>query len=140
MRRERLLELAEALGRLPQDQRTALELRYPEGLSVSEVCQGVEPNRSAVGKNELPLDLCVHRRSPRLSSPGAAIVRLVTRGFLLRALVFMCPFSAPLRHCERVVRYHAPFTRKGAAHDTLRRRMIEDMTLRNFTEFRGHHT
>jgi RNA polymerase sigma-70 factor (ECF subfamily) len=48
MRQERLLELAEAMGRLPQDQRTALELRYLEGLSVSEVCQRMGRGTSSV--------------------------------------------------------------------------------------------
>jgi RNA polymerase sigma-70 factor (ECF subfamily) len=48
MRQERLLDLAEALGRLPADQRTALELRYLEGLSVSEVCRRMGRGTSSV--------------------------------------------------------------------------------------------
>jgi RNA polymerase sigma-70 factor (ECF subfamily) len=36
-RADRLLDLAEALGRLPEDQRTAVELRYLDGLAVPEV-------------------------------------------------------------------------------------------------------
>jgi RNA polymerase sigma-70 factor (ECF subfamily) len=39
MRQERLLELAEALDQLPDDQQTALELRYLQGLSVTEICR-----------------------------------------------------------------------------------------------------
>jgi RNA polymerase sigma-70 factor (ECF subfamily) len=43
---ERLLELAKALARLPQDQRTAVELRYLHGLSVTDVA--AEMSRSTV--------------------------------------------------------------------------------------------
>jgi RNA polymerase sigma-70 factor (ECF subfamily) len=48
MRQERLLELAEAMGRLPEDQRTALELRYLHGLSVAEVCRRMGRGTSSV--------------------------------------------------------------------------------------------
>jgi RNA polymerase sigma-70 factor (ECF subfamily) len=48
LRQERLLELAEAMGRLPADQRSALELRYLQGLSVAEVCQQMGRSTSSV--------------------------------------------------------------------------------------------
>ena len=48
MREERLLEQAEAMGRLPEDQRTALELRYLQGLPVGEVCQRMGRGTSSV--------------------------------------------------------------------------------------------
>jgi RNA polymerase sigma-70 factor (ECF subfamily) len=37
LRSERLVELADALGQLPRDQRMAVELRYLQGLSVPDV-------------------------------------------------------------------------------------------------------
>jgi RNA polymerase sigma-70 factor (ECF subfamily) len=39
LRTERLIELAEALARLPEDQRTAVELRYLQGLAVPDVAE-----------------------------------------------------------------------------------------------------
>jgi len=39
LRAERLIELAEALARLPDDQRTAVELRYLNGLAVPDVAE-----------------------------------------------------------------------------------------------------
>ena len=46
MRSEQLIELTEALAMLPEDQRTALTLRYLEGLSVANVAARM--NRSTV--------------------------------------------------------------------------------------------
>jgi RNA polymerase sigma-70 factor (ECF subfamily) len=48
MRQERLLRLAEALGGLPEDQRTALELRHLEGLPVPEVCRRMGRSTASV--------------------------------------------------------------------------------------------
>jgi RNA polymerase sigma-70 factor, ECF subfamily len=45
-RAERLLELSNALARLPEDQRTAVELRYLRGLAVPDVA--LEMRRSTV--------------------------------------------------------------------------------------------
>ena len=46
MRAERLIALADSLATLPEDQRTALELRYLGGLSVAGVAERM--NRSTV--------------------------------------------------------------------------------------------
>ncbi len=48
LREERLLQMIEAMGRLPVDQRTALELRHLRGLAVPEVCEQVGKSLPAV--------------------------------------------------------------------------------------------
>ncbi len=45
---EQLLSLARALGRLPDDQRSVLELKYLRGLSVVEICEQTGRSRPAV--------------------------------------------------------------------------------------------
>jgi RNA polymerase sigma-70 factor (ECF subfamily) len=45
---ERLVELAEALGRLPDDQRTVLELKHLQGLSVSEISERTDRTKPSV--------------------------------------------------------------------------------------------
>jgi RNA polymerase sigma-70 factor (ECF subfamily) len=48
-REEELIRLAGALANLPLDQRTAVELRQLQGLSVDEISQRMERTPSAVG-------------------------------------------------------------------------------------------
>jgi RNA polymerase sigma-70 factor (ECF subfamily) len=48
LRAERLIELAEALARLPEDQRTAVELRYLQGLAVPDVAERMERSTVSV--------------------------------------------------------------------------------------------
>ena len=59
MRAERLIELASALARLPEDQRTAVELRHLRGLSVPAVAE-------AMGRSTVSVTGLLYRGSKML--------------------------------------------------------------------------
>lgn len=46
--RERLARLADALAALPEDQRTAIELKHLQGLALAEICQRLNRSRASV--------------------------------------------------------------------------------------------
>jgi RNA polymerase sigma-70 factor (ECF subfamily) len=48
MYQERLMLLADALAELPEDQRTAIELKHLQGFNVSEICTQLDRSRASV--------------------------------------------------------------------------------------------
>jgi RNA polymerase sigma-70 factor (ECF subfamily) len=50
IRREQQLQLAEALGELPEDQRTAFEMKHLQGCTVEEIAQRMQRSKGAVAK------------------------------------------------------------------------------------------
>jgi RNA polymerase sigma-70 factor, ECF subfamily len=48
-RQEALLQLAEAISRLPEDQRRAVELKHLQGLSLIEIAQAMDRTETAIG-------------------------------------------------------------------------------------------
>ncbi len=48
-RQEALLQLAEAIGRLPEDQRRAVEMKHLQGLSLVQIAQAMGRGETAVG-------------------------------------------------------------------------------------------
>ena len=50
IRQEQLLAMAQALARLPEDQRRAVELRYLKGCNVAEVASQMDRTKAAVAK------------------------------------------------------------------------------------------